>query len=132
MRSTSPSRYPVPEFADLPKDIQERMLAVQEKAGFIPNVFLALSHRPDEFRHFRLSRRVDGKGKRIVKGRHGDDRRYDIWRKQLSILRGCPRGNTSNSHKGSTNCGSGRRELPKGKHNSQADGDARFRLEGLQ
>ena len=52
MRSTSPSRYPVPEFADLPKDIQERMLAVQEKAGFIPNVFLALSHRPDEFRAF--------------------------------------------------------------------------------
>ena len=52
MRITSPSRYPVPEFADLPKDIQDRMLAVQEKAGFIPNVFLALSHRPDEFRAF--------------------------------------------------------------------------------
>jgi uncharacterized peroxidase-related enzyme len=46
------SRYPVPELKDLPEDIRERMLAVQEKAGFIPNVFLALAHRPDEFRAF--------------------------------------------------------------------------------
>ena len=46
------SRYPVPKLEDLPKDIQERFLAVQEKAGFIPNVFFALAHRPDEFRAF--------------------------------------------------------------------------------
>jgi uncharacterized peroxidase-related enzyme len=46
------SRYPVPELAGLPDDIRERMLAVQEKAGFVPNVFLALAHRPDEFRAF--------------------------------------------------------------------------------
>ena len=46
------SRYPVPELKDLPQDIRETMLAVQEKAGFIPNVFLALAHRPDEFRAF--------------------------------------------------------------------------------
>jgi uncharacterized peroxidase-related enzyme len=46
------SRYPVPELKDLPEDIRERMLQVQEKAGFIPNVFLALAHRPDEFRAF--------------------------------------------------------------------------------
>jgi uncharacterized peroxidase-related enzyme len=46
------SRYPVPKLADLPDDIRARMLEVQEKAGFIPNVFLTLAHRPDEFRAF--------------------------------------------------------------------------------
>ena len=46
------SRYPVPEIAELPEDLRARILAVQEKAGFVPNVFLALAHRPDEFRAF--------------------------------------------------------------------------------
>jgi uncharacterized peroxidase-related enzyme len=46
------SRYPVPELSQLPEDIRSRILAVQEKAGFVPNVFLALAHRPDEFRAF--------------------------------------------------------------------------------
>src|SRR6202171_2222756 len=46
------SRYPVPNLGDLPQDIRARMLEVQEKAGFIPNVFLTLAHRPDEFRAF--------------------------------------------------------------------------------
>ena len=46
------SRFPVPEIKDLPDDIRERVLAVQEKAGFVPNVFLVLAHRPDEFRAF--------------------------------------------------------------------------------
>jgi 4-carboxymuconolactone decarboxylase len=46
------SRYPVPELKDVPEDLRNRMLAVQEKAGFIPNVFLVLAHRPDEFRAF--------------------------------------------------------------------------------
>ncbi|HEU5094153.1 MAG TPA: peroxidase-related enzyme [Reyranella sp.] len=46
------SRFPVPALSDLPADIRERIVAVQEKSGFIPNVFLALAHRPDEFRAF--------------------------------------------------------------------------------
>ena len=46
------SRYPVPELQNLPQDVRERMLQVQDKAGFIPNVFLVLAHRPDEFRAF--------------------------------------------------------------------------------
>jgi uncharacterized peroxidase-related enzyme len=45
-------RFPVPDVESLPQDIRERILAVQEKSGFIPNVFLALAHRPDEFRAF--------------------------------------------------------------------------------
>ncbi len=46
------SRFPVPEFTSLPQDVKDRMTAVQEKAGFVPNVFLALARRPDEFRAF--------------------------------------------------------------------------------
>lgn len=46
------SRFPVPALADMPEDIRTRILAVQEKSGFIPNVFLVLAHRPDEFRAF--------------------------------------------------------------------------------
>ncbi|HLW11616.1 MAG TPA: peroxidase-related enzyme [Casimicrobiaceae bacterium] len=53
MRSEPPiSRYPVPQLADLPEDIRARVLEVQEKAGFVPNVFVTLAHRPDEFRAF--------------------------------------------------------------------------------
>ena len=46
------SRFPVPDVNDLPDDIKEKVLAIQERSGFIPNVFLALAHRPDEFRAF--------------------------------------------------------------------------------
>ena len=46
------SRYPTPKLADLPQDIRERIAAVQEKSGFVPNVFIALARRPDEFRAF--------------------------------------------------------------------------------
>ena len=46
------SRYPIPDLQDLPADLRERILAVQEKAGFVPNVFLALAHRPAEWRAF--------------------------------------------------------------------------------
>ena len=46
------SRFPNPALADLPDDIRARILNVQEKSGFIPNVFLMLAYRPDEFRAF--------------------------------------------------------------------------------
>ncbi|MAR96148.1 MAG: alkylhydroperoxidase [Candidatus Marinimicrobia bacterium] len=46
------SRYPVPELDELPEDLRDRIVAVQEKAGFVPNVFLALAHRPSECRAF--------------------------------------------------------------------------------
>jgi 4-carboxymuconolactone decarboxylase len=51
--STQPiSRFAHPEIAGLPDDIRQRILAVQDKSGFVPNVFLVLAHRPDEFRAF--------------------------------------------------------------------------------
>lgn len=46
------SRFPVPSLDEMPEDVRSRILAVQEKAGFVPNVFLTLAHRPDEFRAF--------------------------------------------------------------------------------
>jgi uncharacterized peroxidase-related enzyme len=46
------SRFPVPELSDLPEDVRQKILEVQDKAGFVPNVFLTFAHRPDEFRAF--------------------------------------------------------------------------------
>lgn len=45
-------RYPLPDLADLPEDIVERILEVQDKSGFVPNVFLAFARRPAEWRAF--------------------------------------------------------------------------------
>jgi uncharacterized peroxidase-related enzyme len=50
--SNSISRFPVPEIENLPEDVRQIILEVQDKSGFVPNVFLALAHRPDEFRAF--------------------------------------------------------------------------------
>ena len=47
-----PPRYPAPELKDLPDDIRAKVLEVQEKAGFVPNVFLALARRPADWRAF--------------------------------------------------------------------------------
>ena len=52
MTTPTISRFPVPEISELPDDIRTRILAVQEKSGFVPNVFLTLAHRPEEFRAF--------------------------------------------------------------------------------
>ena len=46
------SRFPIPNLDELPDDVRERILAVAERTGFIPNVYVALAHRPDEFRAF--------------------------------------------------------------------------------
>jgi uncharacterized peroxidase-related enzyme len=52
MNSKPLSRYPIPELLDLPGDLKDMIMAVQEKTGFIPNVFLTLAHRPAELRAF--------------------------------------------------------------------------------
>ena len=46
------STFPVPELDDVPEDLRSMMLGIQEKTGFIPNVFLALAHRPEDLRAF--------------------------------------------------------------------------------
>jgi uncharacterized peroxidase-related enzyme len=52
MTQPTPQRFPAPAIDTLPEDIRSRLLAVQEKSGFVPNVFLTLAYRPDEFRAF--------------------------------------------------------------------------------
>ena len=52
MSQPSAKRFPTPALDKLPEDIRDRILAVQEKSGFVPNVFLTLAYRPDEFRAF--------------------------------------------------------------------------------
>ncbi|WP_439924914.1 peroxidase-related enzyme [Nitrobacter sp. JJSN] len=52
MTPPTAGRFPIPDLAGLPEDIRARILAVQEKSGFVPNVFLTLAYRPDEFRAF--------------------------------------------------------------------------------
>ena len=51
-KPATPSRFQPPAIDKLPEDIRSRILAVQEKSGFVPNVFLTLAYRPDEFRAF--------------------------------------------------------------------------------
>ncbi len=50
--SQNNSRFPIPQLNSLPEDIRTRILAVQEKSGFVPNVFMVLAQRPEEFRAF--------------------------------------------------------------------------------
>ena len=52
MTTPAISRFPVPMLEQMPDDIRDKILAVQQKAGFVPNVFLTFAHRPDEFRAF--------------------------------------------------------------------------------
>jgi uncharacterized peroxidase-related enzyme len=52
MTQPSSKRFPAPALDKMPEDIRTRLLAVQEKSGFVPNVFLTLAYRPDEFRAF--------------------------------------------------------------------------------
>jgi len=52
MTQPSAGRFPTPPIDQLPADIRGRLLAVQEKSGFVPNVFLTLAYRPEEFRAF--------------------------------------------------------------------------------
>ena len=50
--TTTVSRFPIPSLNDLPEDVRNRILAVQKKSGFVPNSFLVMARRPDEFRAF--------------------------------------------------------------------------------
>lgn len=52
MSTETISRYPIPELSDMPQDVRERIVTISERSGFVPNVFLTLAHRPDEFRAF--------------------------------------------------------------------------------
>ena len=72
-------RFPTPSIDKLPEDIRTRILAVQEKSGFVPNVFLTLAYRPDEFRaFFAYHDALMEQGRRADQGRARDDRGRDL------------------------------------------------------
>ena len=124
------SRYPVPKLEDLPEDIRARMLEVQEKAGFVPNVFVTLAHRPDEFRaffayHDALMLRDSGltKAERemiVVATSGANDCLYCIVA-HGAILR---------VYKGPAGRRPGRGQLSQGRHQPPAKSDAGVRAEG--
>ena len=122
---------PVPALADLPDDIRARILEVQEKAGFVPNVFVTLAHRPDEFRaffayHDALMLRDGGltKAERemiVVATSGANDCLYCIVA-HGAILRIYAK-NPFVADQVAV-------ELPQGRHHAAAEGDARVRAEG--
>lgn len=126
------SRFPVPDLADMPEDIRERILAVQEKSGFIPNVFLTLAHRPDEFRaffayHDALMEKESGltKAERemiVVATSNLNQCQYCVGR---------PWRHPAHSGEKSADRRSGGGQLPKGGYHRPPKGHARFRSESL-
>ena len=105
---------------------------MQEKAGFVPNVFLAFAHRPDEFRaffayHDALMLRESG----LTKGEQGDDRRRDQRRQPLPLLRRRARRDPAHLREEPARRRPGRGQLPQGRHHAAPEGDARLRDEGL-
>ena len=128
------SRYPVPELKDLPDDLRARILEVQEKAGFVPNVFLALAHRPAEWRAFMAyhdalllkdTRRAD-------QGRARDDHRRHLGRQPLPVLRGGARRDPAHLREEAAGRRPGGGEPPQGRHHAAPARDARLRDEGLR
>ena len=127
---TEISRYPIPELSDLPDDIREMIEQVQEKSGFIPNIFLGLAHRPDEFRLLlRLPRRDSRAEGEPHEGRQGDDRGGDERREQLPVLRGGTRCDPPHPREGSAHRRSGGRELSQRRPRTAAASDSRLRAE---
>jgi AhpD family alkylhydroperoxidase len=132
--ATTPiSRYPIPPLADLPEDLRAKILEVQEKAGFVPNVFLAFAHRPAEFRAFfayhdalllRDSGLSKGEKEMIIVATSGANQCLYCVVAHGAILRiyekEAPRRRPGGG------------ELPQGRHQRATEGDARLRDEGLQ
>ncbi len=98
MSAKTISRFPVPELKELPEDIRERILAVQEKSGFVPNVFLVLAHRPDEFRaFFAYHDALMEKRGRTDEGRARNDCCCNFWCQSMYLLCRSTRCNFKNS-----------------------------------
>ena len=126
------SRYPVPELNDLPADMRARILEVQDKAGFVPNVFLALAHRPAELRaflayHDALLLKEDSVPDQ---GRARDDHRRHLGRQPLPVLRGRARRDPARLREEAADRRPGGGQPPQGRHHAAPEGDARLRAQG--
>ena len=132
--SQTTARYPVPDLNTLPEDLKSKILEVQEKAGFIPNVFLGLARRPAEWRAFFAyhDALMLKEGGNLSKG----DREMIVT--TTSAANAClycvvAHGAILRIYEKKT---LGRRpsrgELPQGRHHAKTNGHARLRNEGLQ
>ena len=126
------SKYPVPKLEDLPEDIRTKMLEVQQKAGFIPNVFVTLAHRPDEFRaFFAYHDALMLQGIRAVESRKGNDRGRDQRQEPVPVLRDRPRRDPAHLCEKSADRRPGGDSPSQGRHHAAAESHAGFRLQTL-
>ena len=124
-------RFPTPALDKLPDDIRDRILAVQEKSGFVPNVFLTLAYRPDEFRaFFAYHDALDGQGRRPDQGRARDDRGRHFQRQSMPLLRRRARRHPAHPRQEPADRRPDRHQLPQGGYHAAPASDARFRHEG--
>ena len=108
-------------------------MAVQEKSGFVPNVFLALARRPDEFRaFFAYHDALMEKPARPDQGRARDDRGRDVRRQSMPILRRRPWRDPAHPGEESADRRSDRGQLSQGRSCAATQGDARFRRQGRE
>ncbi len=122
------SRFSVPDLVDAPEDIRERIVQVQEKSGFVPNVFFVLARRPDEFRaFFAYHDALMEKPRRPQQGRARDDRGGDLGGQPVPLLRRRPRRHPAHSRQEPAGRRSDCDQLSQGGHLGQTQGDARFR-----
>jgi alkylhydroperoxidase family enzyme len=126
------SRYPGSDIASMPPDMRERILAVQEKAGLRSERFPRARAPSAEWRaffayHDALMEKEGG----LTKGRARDDRGRDLGREPVRVLRRGARGDPADPREESARGGPGGGQLPQGRHHAEAEGDARFRDEGL-
>ena len=131
MTAAPVSRYPVPSLSEMPDDIRARIEKVQEKSGFIPNVFLMLAYRPDEFRAFMAyhDALMDKPG-----GLTKAEREMIVVaisaRQPVPVLRRRPWRDPAHPRQEPADRRPGRRQLPQGRHHAEAAGHARLRHEG--
>ena len=121
MSTPAVSRFPVPKLAELPEDIRSRIDTVQEKAGFVPNVFIVLAHRPDEFRaFFAYHDALMLREGRPHEGGEGDDRGGDLERQPVPVLHRRPRRDPARVLEAAAARGPGGGQLPEGGHLARA------------
>ena len=124
-------RFPTPAIDKLPEDIRTRILAVQEKSGFVPNVFLTLAHRPDEFRaFFAYHDALMEKDSGLTKAEREMIVVATISRQPVPLLRDRARRDPAHPGQESADRRPDRGQLPQGRHHAAPARHARLRDEG--
>jgi Carboxymuconolactone decarboxylase family len=124
-------RFPTPPIDKLPDDIRTRLLAVQEKSGFVPNVFLTLAYRPDEFRaFFAYHDALMDKDGGLTKAEREMIVVATLQRQPVPLLRDRAWRNLAHPREKSADCRRDRRQLPQSGYHAAPESNARLRDEG--